>query len=139
MGASFTGEGEIDPDEASSVTGRFCEFIGPLECDEGVQIECSGVGLIDCTWGCPGSEAQLDGLMAIMQNISSISAEEFPLMVQTFSNRSDQGSQMMDTLMEVAQLCGFQNYLDLLGMTKILDIFRLAILITAVFLHFIRK
>ena len=111
MGSSFDAPEQID-DEIS--TG-FCRWIGPLNCDEGVEIECLGVGLVDCADECPGTESQLDELIDMMENITS-NANEYPVIAAHFNrskNAPNAGEKRKEMMKEIAQTCGFQTYLDI--------------------------
>jgi len=66
LGDSFNGDGIEDGDEDSS--GYICQTLGNLDCDANHKPQCSGLGVIDCTPDCAGSEEEFKLFMKVMED-----------------------------------------------------------------------
>jgi len=52
----------------TDMKGNSCQVIGDLECDDGEMPACSGLGVIDCTDDCPGTEEEFKHFREVMED-----------------------------------------------------------------------
>ena len=65
IGNTFNGDGIEDGESDSS--GYICQTLGNLDCDEDHKPQCSGLGVIDCTDDCAGTEEEFKMFMTVMK------------------------------------------------------------------------
>merc|ERR1719219_2047298 len=75
LGGNFNSEAIIDPSLDS--TGYDCQMLGDFQCDEDDFPKCSGLGYIDCTNDCPGTEEEFKHFKLVMDDDQI--KEKFPL------------------------------------------------------------
>merc|ERR1711892_92100 len=66
LGDAFSGDGIEDGESDSS--GYICQTLGNLDCEEDHKPQCSGLGVIDCTSDCSGSEDEFKLFMKVMED-----------------------------------------------------------------------
>ena len=66
IGNTFNGDGIEDGESDSS--GYICQTLGNLDCDEDHKPQCSGLGVIDCTDDCAGTEEEFKMFMTMMED-----------------------------------------------------------------------
>ena len=66
IGDTFSGDGIEDGESDSS--GYICQTLGNLDCDEDHKPQCSGLGVIDCTEDCAGTEEEFKLFMNVMED-----------------------------------------------------------------------
>ena len=66
IGDTFNGDGIEDGESDSS--GYICQTLGNLDCDEDHKPQCSGLGVIDCTDDCAGTEEEFKMFMTMMED-----------------------------------------------------------------------
>ena len=66
LGDTFNGEGIMEGSQDQ--TGYICQTLGNLECEEDHRPMCSGLGVIDCTPECAGTEDEFKLFMKVMED-----------------------------------------------------------------------
>merc|ERR1719342_974186 len=52
----------------TDMSGNNCQVLGDLQCENGEMPACSGMGLIDCTDDCPGTEEDFGRFKEVMDD-----------------------------------------------------------------------